>query len=288
MLPRFMSGIKGDKAMIKESTGAQLIQAAFQSEKPIFIPFITAGFPTPAASIDIALTLEEAGAGLLELGVPYSDPLADGPTIQTSSHKAIAQGVTLPKVLEMAKEMRGRGLKIPVILFTYYNPVLQYGTEKLISQLEDYGIDGILIPDLPFEEAEEVNKLTEQNGRSFISLVAPTSQQRIQMIASHAQGFLYCVSSLGVTGARSTLDDSVVGFLDEVKKHSRVPVAVGFGISRAEQVQLMAPHCEGYIVGSALINILLKNEDVLKDELTREQGLAEINKFVKELQSGLS
>lgn len=274
--------------MIKESTGAQHIQAAFQSEKPIFIPFITAGFPSPSATIDIALALEEAGAGLLELGVPYSDPLADGPTIQSSSHKALEQGVTLLKVLEMAKEMREKGLHIPVILFTYYNPVLQYGVEKLISQLEEYGIDGILIPDLPFEEAEEVNKLTAQYGRSFISLVAPTSKQRIQMIASHAQGFLYCVSSLGVTGARSTLDSSVAEFIDEVKKYSQVPVAVGFGISRAEQVRLMAPHCEGYIVGSALINILLKHEEALKDEVNREQGLSEIKKFVKELQSGLS
>jgi tryptophan synthase alpha chain len=273
--------------MIKESTGVQQIEAAFQQEKPIFIPFITAGFPTCRASVQIALTLEEAGAGLLELGVPYSDPLADGPTIQTSSQIALQQGVTLPMVLEIAREMREQGLEIPIILFTYYNPVLQYGIEKLIGQLEEYGIDGLLIPDLPFEEADEVKDMTEQYGRSFISLVAPTSQQRVQMIASSARGFLYCVSSLGVTGARHALDDHVVEFLEEVNKHSSVPVAVGFGISKPEQVKLLAPHCQGYIVGSALINVLLNHQEELRSEEPGNEGLLAIKRFVKELQSGL-
>lgn len=273
--------------MIKQNTGAQQIQVAFQGKKPVFIPFLTAGFPTPALTIDIALALEEAGAGILELGVPYSDPLADGPTIQASSHKALQNGVTLQGVLEIAKEMRDRGLKIPVILFTYYNPVLQFGPEKLISQLGDYGIDGILIPDLPYEEAEEINQLTENNGRSFISLVAPTSEQRIERIASRAQGFLYCVSSLGVTGARSHLDASVVNFLDEVKKYAKIPVAVGFGIGNGEQVKMVAPHCEGFIVGSALINAIGKQEELLLGESTRGEGLEEIKKFVKSLQSGV-
>lgn len=273
--------------MIKESTGVQQIEAAFQQEKPIFIPFITAGFPTCRASVQIALTLEEAGAGLLELGVPYSDPLADGPTIQTSSQIALQQGVTLPMVLEIAREMREQGLEIPIILFTYYNPVLQYGIEKLIGQLEEYGIAGLLIPDLPFEEADEVKDMTEQYGRSFISLVAPTSQQRVQMIASSARGFLYCVSSLGVTGARHALDDHVVEFLEEVNKHSSVPVAVGFGISKPEQVKLLAPHCQGYIVGSALINVLLNHQEELRSEEPGNEGLLAIKRFVKELQSGL-
>ena len=271
--------------MIKESTGAQHIQSAFQGEKPKFIPFLTAGYPTPAVTVDIALTLEEAGAGVLELGVPYSDPLADGPTIQTSSHKALQQGVTLTRVLEMAREMRERGLKIPVILFTYYNPVLQYGTEKLISQLGEFGIDGILIPDLPYEEADEVNQLTEEHGRSFISLVAPTSLQRIERIATRAQGFLYCVSSLGVTGARSHLDESVITFLDEVRKYANVPLAVGFGISNGEQVKMVAPHCEGFIVGSALIDTIGKQEDKLIKVETKNEGLAEIKKFVNNLYS---
>lgn len=271
--------------MIKESTGAQHLQEAFQGKKPLFIPFLTAGYPTPALSVDIALTLEAAGAGVLELGVPYSDPLADGPTIQSSSHKALEQGVTLTSVLEMAREMRKQGLTIPIILFTYYNPVLQYGTEKLMGQLGEFGIDGILIPDLPYEEADEVNQLTEEHGRSFISLVAPTSLQRIERIASRAQGFLYCVSSLGVTGARSHLDESVINFLDEVRKYARVPLAVGFGISNGEQVKMVAPHSEGFIVGSALIDTIGKQEDKLINNETKDQGLAEINKFVNNLYS---
>ncbi|MEH7380782.1 tryptophan synthase subunit alpha [Bacillus sp. JJ1533] len=249
----------------------------------LFIPFIVAGDPHPEVTIEIALTLQDAGASILELGIPYSDPLADGPVIQRASARALKQGVTLENSMNLVSEMRKKGLKIPVIIFTYYNPVLQLGEENFFALARQNGIDGLLVPDLPFEESEDLRRKCENEGLKFISLVAPTSSSRIEKIASHAQGFLYCVSSLGVTGVRNSLNNEVYSFLQEVKRYSSVPVAVGFGISNASQVEALKDHCDGVIMGSALIQKVEEHLQELVNEETRATALYHFKKFVSEV-----
>ena len=268
-------------------SGAARIAAAFQTGKPAFIPFLTAGYPAPEHTVDLALALQEAGASILELGVPYSDPLADGPTIQNASAQALAHGVTMEGALTLAQAMREAGVSIPIILFTYINPVLRFGIERLYEAMERAGIDGLLIPDLPFEEGAEIGALADQYGRPLISLIAPTSAQRVRMIAEQAQGFVYCVSSLGVTGARSELRTDITQFLADVRAHACVPVAVGFGISAPEQVIELTPHCDGVIVGSALLETVRKAEPLLSNPETKGEGLDIVKRFVKLLQSGV-
>ena len=268
-------------------SGAARIAAAFQAGKPAFIPFLTAGYPAPEHTVDLALALQEAGASILELGVPYSDPLADGPTIQNASAQALTHGVTMERALKLAEAMREAGVNIPVILFTYINPVLRFGPEQLYEAMERAGVDGLLIPDLPFEEADEITMLAEKYGRPLISLIAPTSAQRVRMIAEQAQGFVYCVSSLGVTGTRSELRADITDFLADVRAHAHVPVAVGFGISAPEQVAELAPHCDGVIVGSALLENIRQAEPLLSRPETKCEGLAIVKRFVKLLHSGV-
>ncbi|MDT8860004.1 tryptophan synthase subunit alpha [Alkalihalobacillus sp. MEB130] len=259
------------------------MEVATKTDQPLFIPFITAGDPSADATIDIALTLEEAGASILELGIPYSDPLADGPTIQAASKRALQGGMSLEKALQLVPEMRKRGLTIPVIIFTYFNPLLQYGEERFVNEASELGIDGLLVPDLPYEESEQLDQMCEQNGLSLISLVAPTSQQRMVKIAERAKGFLYCVSSLGVTGVRNELDPRVYEFLKTVREASSIPTAVGFGISSAEQVKIMQEHADGVVVGSALVNVIGEQKEALNNEKTRPEALGIIKKFVSSL-----
>lgn len=252
-------------------------------QKRLFIPFIMAGDPTSEATIEIALALQDAGASCLELGIPYTDPLADGPVIQSAAKRALSQKMTLARALQLVPIMRERGLKIPVIAFTYYNPLLQFGEEHFVEEALKNEVDGLLVPDLPYEESGYVADLCKKNGLKYISLVAPTSKDRIQQIASNAQGFLYCVSSLGVTGTRDHFADNVYEFLNEVNRHSSVPVAVGFGISKREQVVALEDYCDGIIVGSAIIKVIEKLSESLQNEATKEEALNEIKKFVLSL-----
>ncbi|OLO42559.1 tryptophan synthase subunit alpha [Alkalihalophilus pseudofirmus] len=254
-----------------------------KQDQPLFIPFIMAGDPTPEITIEIALTLQEAGAHAIELGIPYSDPLADGPVIQRAAKRALAQQMSLKKALELVPIMREKGLEIPVIAFTYYNPVLQFGEEEFMEKAKECQVDGLLVPDIPFEESEELAQLCKKNELQFISLVAPTSKQRIERIAKNAQGFIYCVSSLGVTGVRNEFHPKVYEFLEEVRKNSTVPVVVGFGVSNNEQVQQLQPHCDGVIVGSAIIREIESVESQLNDEKLRKDGLLHIKTFVLSL-----
>ncbi len=256
---------------------------ATNTDQPLFIPFITAGDPTGEATVDIALTLEEAGASILELGIPYSDPLADGPTIQAASKRALNGGMTLEAALNLVPKMRERGLTIPVIIFTYFNPLLQYGEERFVNEAAELGIDGLLVPDLPYEESNYLDKLCDDHDLSLISLVAPTSKQRMVKIAKRAKGFLYCVSSLGVTGARNELDPRVYDFLKTVREASSIPTAVGFGISSAEQVKVMQEYADGVVVGSALVTVIGEQEEALKNEETRPAALMKIKTFVSSL-----
>jgi len=247
----------------------------------LFIPFIVAGDPHPDVTVEIALTLQEAGASVIELGIPYSDPLADGPVIQSASLRALKNNMTLEKAMELVGKARNKGLKIPVIVFTYYNPVLQLGEERFFTLAHKNGVDGLLIPDLPHEESVQLRTQCENEGLKFISLVAPTSSKRIEKIASSAQGFLYCVSSLGVTGVRDELNNDVQAFLQEVKQYSTIPVAVGFGISNSTHVQTLKDYCDGIIIGSALVKQIELLGDSLLSESSRDQALLEFKHYVE-------
>lgn len=259
------------------------LKDVMKTSEKLFIPFIMGGDPAPTLTVDIALALQESGASILEIGVPYSDPLADGPVIQQAAIRALENGMTLKKAIQLVGEMRTKGLTIPAIIFSYYNPVLQLGEEEFFSLLKQNEVDGILIPDLPFEESREIAKRCDEEGLSLISLVAPTSEERIEKIATNARGFLYCVSSLGVTGARKQLDSNIYDFLQKVKEHSNVPVAVGFGISNAEQINVLTPYCDGVIVGSALVSKIETESRNLLNEKNKEKALSSIKTFVHSL-----
>ncbi|WP_248925440.1 tryptophan synthase subunit alpha [Paenibacillus hamazuiensis] len=252
--------------------------------EPAFIPFITIGDPDLRTSVDIIKTLEQAGAAIVELGVPYSDPLADGPVIQRSSMRALGKHqISVRDCIEAAKLARSEGCQLPFILFTYYNPVLQFGLEKLFQTLADSDISGIIVPDLPMEEDEEVRTVAERFGIHIIPLVAPTSNARIHKIVSRASGFVYCVSSLGVTGARTSFHSGIDEFITTVRKSTDLPVAVGFGVSTNEQFARFSKTCDGIVVGSALVRQIEEALPLLESEATYRQGLLQISNFVREL-----
>lgn len=246
----------------------------------MFIPFIVAGDPHPDVTIELALALQESGATVIEIGIPYSDPLADGPVIQRAASRSLRNGTTLESSLKLIGVMREKGLKIPVVVFTYYNPVLQLGEDIFFSLAQEYGVDGLLIPDLPYEESVDLRERCAQKGIEYISLVAPTSAKRIQKIASNAQGFLYCVSSLGVTGVRDTIQEEVYSFLQEVKQYSTIPVVVGFGISNANQVKALQNHCDGIVVGSAIVQQIEVLGDRLFHEGSRSDAVEEFKRYI--------
>jgi tryptophan synthase alpha chain len=264
-----------------------LVNTSFHKRLPrrnhLFIPFIMAGDPNSEITIDLALSLQKSGASILELGIPYSDPLADGPVIQRASIRALRNGMTLENGMKLVKKMRKNGLKIPVILFTYYNPVLQLGEERFFSLAKENEIDGLLIPDLPFEESKQIRVRCLLEGLQYISLVAPTSEQRIEMIASEAEGFLYCVSSLGVTGIRKELPNDLLHFLQKVKSFSKVPIAVGFGISHPTQIQTLLSHCNGVIIGSAIIAKIEQMSEDLKNPALYELAMDEFQQYIQSM-----
>lgn len=230
------------------------IREAFARGKA-FIPFITCGDPdleTTAAAVRAAAA---NGADLIELGIPFSDPTAEGPVIQGANIRALAGGVTTDRIFAFVKELR-RDVHIPMVFMTYANVVFSYGAERFISTCRDIGMDGLILPDLPFEEKEEFLPLCRKYGVDLISLIAPTSENRIAMIAREAEGFLYIVSSLGVTGTRSEITTDLASIVALVRKHTDIPCAIGFGISTPEQAKKMAAISDGAIVGSAIIKLL--------------------------------
>lgn len=230
------------------------IRKAFENGKA-FIPFITCGDPdlgTTAAAVRAAV---RNGADLIELGIPFSDPTAEGPVIQGANLRALTGGVTTDQIFELVREIR-RDVAIPMVFMTYANVVFSYGAEDFLSTCKDIRIDGVILPDLPFEEKEEFLPLCHKYGVDLISLIAPTSQGRIAMIAREAEGFLYIVSSLGVTGTRSEIKTDLASIIQIVRENTDIPCAVGFGISTPEQARKMADISDGAIVGSAIIQLL--------------------------------
>ena len=232
------------------------IAKAFEGGKA-FIPFITCGDPdldTTAACVRAAAA---TGADLIELGIPFSDPTAEGPVIQSANERALAGGVTTDKIFDLVRDLR-RDVVVPMVFMTYANVVFSYGAEKFISTCAEIGIDGLILPDLPYEEKEEFLPQCHKYGVDLISLIAPTSESRIAVIAEEAEGFIYVVSSLGVTGTRSEIKTDLKSIVDAVRRASRVPCAIGFGISAPEQAEKMAAVADGAIVGSAIIKIIAK------------------------------
>ena len=222
------------------------------------IAYLTVGYPDVDSTLRLVPALAAGGADVVELGIPFSDPLADGATIQRASHHALGQGVTVAVCLDVAKRLRQRGLRIPLLLMGYYNPVLAYGVEAFARDAVGAGADGLIMVDLPPEEALPVQTACAAHGLDLIYLLAPTSsEQRIALVAAQASGFLYCVSVAGVTGARRDLSPDLAGFLARVRRHTSLPLAVGFGISHAEHVRAVAElGADAAVIGSAIIDLI--------------------------------
>lgn len=232
------------------------IERAFDHGKA-FVAFVTCGDPDLDTTKKIILALERAGCDLIELGIPFSDPTAEGLVIQEANERALSNGCTTDDVFEMIKEVR-KETSIPMVFMTYANVVFHYGTDKFCQKMVDTDMSGMILPDVPYEEKDEFETVCHQYGLDFIRMIAPTSHDRIQMIANDAQGFLYCVSSLGVTGTRSKITTNVNEMVDIVRSVSDIPCGIGFGISTPEQAKKMTEKADAAIVGSAIIKIIAK------------------------------
>ncbi|WP_092344854.1 tryptophan synthase subunit alpha [Desulfuromusa kysingii] len=261
------------------------IEATFaalrQRQETALIPFITAGDPDLKVAAEIILTLVDAGADLIELGVPFSDPMADGPTIQASSERALAAGTTLSGVLQLVAEVRKK-TAVPLILMGYYNPVFCYGVERFVRDAVAAGVDGLLLVDLPPEEAAEISPLLHESGVALITLLAPTTpRERMQRLAAVAEGYLYYVSMTGVTGGQKISPEDIRLAVDDLKGMTNVPVGVGFGITTVADACAVGTFADGVVVGSALVKIIEKYGK-------SEELLPEVAKFVAELKGGLT
>lgn len=230
-----------------------------------FIPFITCGDPDLETTKKLVRAVVGVGADIVELGIPFSDPTAEGPVIQEASMRALSGGVTTDRIFDMVKELR-ETVKVPLVFMTYANVVYSYGnngrsdvtggTDRFLRKAAEAGIDGLILPDVPFEEKEDFEPVCKKHGITLISLIAPTSHERVAMVAKEAEGFVYCVSSLGVTGVRSRITTDIGGMVEQVRQVTKVPTAVGFGVSTPEQAREMSEKADGVIVGSAIMKII--------------------------------
>ena len=235
------------------------ITKAFEGGKA-FIAFLTAGDPSKEKTVEFILAIEEAGADLIEIGIPFSDPIAEGPVIQDANVRALSKGIHTDDIFDLVADVRKKS-DVPLAFLTYLNPVFYYGYEKFFKKCKEVGVNGIIIPDLPYEEKDEVSKVAEMYDVDLISLIAPTSEDRIKMIAKDAKGFIYLVSSMGVTGIRSKIKTNLEDIIGEIRKVTDVPVAVGFGINTPEQSKNISKIADGVIVGSAIVKIIEKYGD---------------------------
>jgi tryptophan synthase alpha chain len=231
------------------------LEAARSAGKTALGPFVTVGYPDVETSVEVAASVLREGVDLIELGVPFSDPLAEGPTIQKTSYRALENGVDLPICLEAVRRLRGRGLETPIVFMGYYNPFLRYGLSRFASDAVAAGADGVIVPDLPTEESRDMRERCAERGLHLIPLLAPTSTDpRIELACANAGGFIYCVSVTGVTGARTELRMGVSRLVERIRQYTDLPVLVGFGVSRPEHVTEIGSFADGAVVGSALMD----------------------------------
>ena len=254
----------------------QTFDALRREGRPGLIVFLTAGFPDKSATLELVPALVAAGADLVELGIPFSDPLAEGPTIQESSYRALQEQITLKDCFDMVEKLRGQVPDAPLLLMGYYNPIYQYGLERFAQDADSKGVDGIIAVDLPQFEVGPLAACCAPRGIPIIPLLAPTStEESIKAACAHADGFVYCISVTGVTGARDRVSDRGFQLVTRVRAHTSLPVAVGFGISRREHVEEVSHHAEAAVVGSALVRVML--------ESPRDQLVQRASQFVGEL-----
>ncbi|MCL1831668.1 MAG: tryptophan synthase subunit alpha [Oscillospiraceae bacterium] len=230
------------------------IKSAFANQKA-FIGFLTAGDPDISNTAEFILAMEEGGADLIEVGIPFSDPVAEGPVIEAANIRALEKKVSVDDVFGVIRTVRQKS-DIPLVILSYLNPVYFYGYDKFFAECKAVGVDGIIIPDLPYEECREVTDVADKYGIELISLVTPTSQNRIEMIAKESKGFIYVVSSLGVTGIRDEIDNNIKPTIDAIKRVTDTPAAVGFGINRADQAAELVQYADGVIIGSAIVALI--------------------------------
>lgn len=252
------------------------ISGAFNGKKA-FVAFITGGDPDMETTEKLILAMDEAGADVIEIGIPFSDPIAEGIVIQEADERALRAGCTTDKLFSMIKGLRDK-TDIPLLFMTYINPIYTYGKERFMLKCRESGIDGIIVPDLPFEEKDELESECDLNDICLISMIAPTSGERIEKISREAKGFLYCVSSLGVTGVRSRINTGISGLIKHVKEFSSIPCAVGFGISTRSQAREMASISDGVIVGSAIVKLISK---------FGKDSIEPVRQFIKEMKDEL-
>ncbi|QSO53459.1 tryptophan synthase subunit alpha [Alicyclobacillus curvatus] len=265
------------------------IEAAFakRAGRKALIPFLNTGDPDFDTSVELFRTVIRAGADIVEIGAPYSDPLADGPVIQASAVRSLKSGFSLPSVFEMTSLLRA-DTDAGLVLFSYFNPLLQYGIDRFFQDAVNAGADGVIVPDLPFEESADVLSAADASGIHLIPLVAPTSsEERVRKICEHARGFVYCVSSLGVTGERATMSERLQDLVKTAKAYTNVPVAVGFGVSTPLQARNIARFADGVIIGSAYIRRIeaaLHDKDV---QSGRQHAIDAVESFTRELSEAI-
>ncbi len=246
-------------------TGIDRITKAFSKGHVAFMPYAVLGYPDRQASLAVVQTLAEAGADLLELGVPFSDPLADGPTIQAATQKSLENGTTLKDCLAMTGELRQRGVNTPALLMGYINPIMAFGIAPFVAEAATVGVDGLIVPDLPPEEADELADACAKHGVALVFLLAPTSTaERIQLVVEKSQGFIYLVSLTGVTGARRDVPPDLADFVARVRAQTDKPLAIGFGIGNGEQARQVSQLANGVIVGSALVKLAAESLDNMR------------------------
>ncbi|MDR2921774.1 MAG: tryptophan synthase subunit alpha [Treponema sp.] len=243
------------------------IAKAFQNGKT-FIGFVTGGDPSVEKTKEFAREMIRAGAGLVEIGIPFSDPIAEGPVIQEANIRALSNGATVEKLFTLVQDLR-KETRVPIVFLTYINPVFHYGYDAFFKRCAGSGLDGIIIPDLPFEEQAEVRETASQYGVDIISLIAPTSEARIKEIAQNASGYIYLVSSMGVTGVRSEITTDLASIVAAIRSVTRVPVAIGFGIHTPSQARQMAGLADGVIVGSAIVKIIAEHGEAAGPHIYR-------------------
>ena len=256
----------------------KLSQVFDTPNKKAFIAFLTAGDPNADCTVEYILEMERAGADLIEIGIPFSDPTAEGVVIQDANIRSLKNGMTTDGAFDIVRRVREKS-QIPLAFMTYANPVFHYGYERFFDRCKELGVDAIIIPDLPYEEKLEMEEPANARDVALISMIAPTSESRIQQIASEAKGFLYVVSSMGVTGVRSEIKTDLGAIVESIRKVTDIPCAIGFGISTPEQAKAMAAVSDGAIVGSAIVKIIAKYGD---------QAAPEIYKYVKSMKGAVA